>query len=194
MSELACDLLVLSGDWIPDNELAVTAGLPIDAGSMAPIVDTAGRTPKRAVFAAGNLVHPAETADIAALGGRHVAASVLDFLRAPEGWPLPATPIASADLRWITPQLVPQDRTLPARRRFVVRARDMASRAAVTIRQGESELWHGRAQLIPNRSASLPAEWLAAVDADEPVTVSITNQRRPDALRRVQDEVDAEVE
>jgi hypothetical protein len=38
------------------------------------------------VFAIGNLVHPAETADVCALDGRHVATSVLDFLTSGR-WP-----------------------------------------------------------------------------------------------------------
>jgi thioredoxin reductase len=56
-----CDTVVLTGDWIPDHELARSAGLTIDPGSRAPLVDTALRTSRPGVFAAGNLVHPVDT-------------------------------------------------------------------------------------------------------------------------------------
>ena len=70
-----CDTLILTGDWIPDHELARSAGLDIDPIGGVPLVDTALRTNRTGVFAIGNLVHPVDTADVAALDGRHVAAA-----------------------------------------------------------------------------------------------------------------------
>ena len=75
-----CDLLVFTGDWIPDHELARAAGLDMDPGTRGPVVDTALATSVPGVFAAGNLVHAAETADVAALGGRHAARGIAAFL------------------------------------------------------------------------------------------------------------------
>jgi thioredoxin reductase len=81
---LACDTLVVTGDWIADHELARLAGIEIDPGTRGPAVDTGLETSVKNVFAAGNLVHAAETADVAALGGRHAARHVAAALRAPE--------------------------------------------------------------------------------------------------------------
>ena len=75
-----CDTVVLTGDWIPDHELARSAGLDIDPGTQGPVVDTALRTSRPGVFAVGNLLHPVDTADIAALDGRHVADHVRAYL------------------------------------------------------------------------------------------------------------------
>ena len=69
-----CDLVIFTADWIPDHELAVMAGCELDPGSLGPLVDPALRTTRQGVFATGNLLHPAETADVCALDGRHVAA------------------------------------------------------------------------------------------------------------------------
>ena len=80
-----CDLVVFTGDWIPDHELARAAGLAMDPGTRGPAVDTALQTSVPGVFAAGNLVHAAETADIAALGGRHAARGIAAFLRGGRG-------------------------------------------------------------------------------------------------------------
>ena len=77
-----CDTLVFTGDWIPDHELARRAGLAMDPGTRGPVVDTRLETSAPGVFAAGNLVHAAETADIAALSGRHAARQIAAALGA----------------------------------------------------------------------------------------------------------------
>ncbi len=71
--EIDCDTVVFTGDWIPDHELARIAGVRMDAGTRGPAVDAALRTSRPGVFAIGNLLHPVDTADGAALDGRHVA-------------------------------------------------------------------------------------------------------------------------
>jgi thioredoxin reductase len=77
-----CDTVVFTGDWIPDHELARIAGLAMDPGTRGPAVDTTLETSAPGVFAAGNLVHAAETADIAALSGRHAARHIAAALAA----------------------------------------------------------------------------------------------------------------
>ncbi|WP_319453894.1 MULTISPECIES: NAD(P)/FAD-dependent oxidoreductase [unclassified Mycobacterium] len=115
-----CDTLVLTGDWVPDNELARTAGLDMDAHTLGPVVDTALRTSRTGVFAIGNLLHPVDTADVAALDGHHVADPVRDFL---SGKPSPSEGVrlcAEAPLRWISPGLVRPGDPAPARRRLLL--------------------------------------------------------------------------
>ncbi len=75
-----CEVVVFTGDWIPDHELARLAGLAMDPGTRGPAVDTTLATSLTGVFAAGNLVHAAETADIAALSGRHAARHIARYI------------------------------------------------------------------------------------------------------------------
>lgn len=75
-----CDTVVFTGEWIPDHELARTAGLDMDPGTLGPAVDPQLCTSVAGVFAAGNLVHPVDTADVAALDGVHVAEQVHRYL------------------------------------------------------------------------------------------------------------------
>ncbi len=97
---IACDTVVFSGDWIPDHELARNSGLPMLPGSKAPIVDAEWHTEQRGVFAIGNLIHPAETADVCALDGRAVAAHVMDWLTVGE-WPTKVEYIkVAAPIHW----------------------------------------------------------------------------------------------
>jgi thioredoxin reductase len=94
-----CETLVFTGDWIPDHELARAAGLAIDSGTRGPAVDTSLETSARNVFAAGNLVHAAETADVAALDGVHAARHIAAVLHSREDTAGPcanAPPLATA--------------------------------------------------------------------------------------------------
>jgi len=169
-----CDLVIFTADWVPDHELAVMAGCELDSGSLGPLVDPALRTTRPGVFAAGNLLHPAETADVCALDGRHVAAAVSAHLRGPGEWPSPVRLTARAPIAWVAPNLVLATGS-PPRGRFLLRSREFARRARLQVRQGGRELWSGRVgRLVPGRSSYIPAKWSAQVDPDGgPVVVAV---------------------
>lgn len=163
---LACDTVVFTADWIPDYELAVMAGLAMDAGTRGPVVDAALRTSRPGVFGAGNLLHGAETADVAALGGRHAGAAAAAYVSGRHGWPDARVPIVcEAPFSWISPNAVAPGAGAPPRRRFALRSSEFLSRPRIEIAQGDRTLWAGRlARLVPGRSASLPHAWTEAVD------------------------------
>ncbi len=165
---LACDTVVFTGDWVPDHELARLAGLTMDPGSRGPLVDQRLRTSTPGVFAAGNLLHGAETADVAALDGRHVAAAIRDHLA---GMPWPARPplplVCRPPLRWAAPGAVAPGAGAPPMGRFVLRTAELRGHARLEVRQGDRVLATSRAgRLVPNRSISLPAGWPPRVDPD----------------------------
>jgi thioredoxin reductase len=175
---VTCDTVVFTGDWIPDNELAVLAGLELDPGTRGPGVDTGLRTTRPGVFAAGNLLHAAEPADVAALSGRHVAASVSRWLAEREPWPEGQVPIVCRPpLRWISPNSVCLPIELPPRGRFVVRSATFFDRCEVQVAQDDRLLWSRRvAGLGPGRSRALPSAWIQNVDANGgPVAVAVAH-------------------
>jgi thioredoxin reductase len=183
-----CDTLVFTGDWIPDHELARTAGLLLDPGTRGPAVDTALETSAAGVFAAGNLVHAAETADIAALSGRHAARSIFALLGAPRAvgpgaagpgaagpralGPAAAGPgagrvpvRAEPPLRWISPNAIAGAAGSPPLGRFVLRSQEFRRLARLEVRQDGRLLDRSRpVRLIPGRPVHLNAAWLALVD------------------------------
>ena len=64
---VAVDVVVFTGDFIPDNELARLARLTDGPRHQGPRLRRRRRArASPGIFAAGNLVHPAETADVAA--------------------------------------------------------------------------------------------------------------------------------
>jgi NADPH-dependent 2,4-dienoyl-CoA reductase/sulfur reductase-like enzyme len=170
-----CDVVVFTADWIPDHELAVMAGCELDPGTRGPLVDPALRTARRGVFAAGNLLHPAETADVCALDGRHVAPAVAAFLRGSGEWPSHVRVTSRSPLAWVAPNLLLATEHPPPRERFLLRSREFVSRARLHVRQDGRELWSGRVgRLVPGRSAHIPAGWATAVDpVGGPVIVAV---------------------
>jgi NADPH-dependent 2,4-dienoyl-CoA reductase/sulfur reductase-like enzyme len=163
---VACDTIVFTGDWIPDHELAVAAGLELDPGTRGPRVDPSLRTTRPGVFAAGNLLQGAEPADIAALSGRHAAASVRAWLTRAEEWPARLVPIGcTPPLAWISPNGISPTNVAPWG--FALRATAFLRRPQVRIFQDGRLLWSGRVpRLGPGRSTSLPSSWITHVDPD----------------------------
>ena len=151
---LACDTVVFTGDWIPDHELARRGGLVMDPATRAPRVDGALRTSRPGVFAAGNLVHAAETADVAALGGRHAARAVAAFLAAA---PWPAAPpldvVCAPPLAWVSPSALDATGADLPPVGFVLRVASFCGPGTLVVRQGARVLWRRRhRRLVPNRS------------------------------------------
>jgi thioredoxin reductase len=172
---IECDTVVFTGDWIPDHELARRGGLVMDPQTRAPRVDCALRTSARGVFAAGNLLHGAETADVAARSGRHAAHSAHAFLtsgRWPEDAPLPVR--CDAPLLWASPSAIDPHSTLPPHGHFILRVGAPIPAAMVVARQGRRTLWRQRhRRLIPNLPIYVPAAWVADLDpGGEPLTFS----------------------
>ena len=159
-----CDTIVFTGDWIADHELARRHGVEIDRSSSGPVVDSSLRTTTPGVFAVGNLLHPAETADVCAIDGRHVAHSVLGTLHGVQ-WPGGGVPIeVDAPLTWVSPARI-TDASMPPRGRFVLRGSDFVRAPTLQVTQGEQVLWRGRRPwLVPTRPIYVPATWLDAVD------------------------------
>jgi thioredoxin reductase len=110
-----CDTVVFTGDWIPDHELARTGGLAMDPATRGPVVDAGLRTSRPGVFAVGNLLHPVDTADGAALDGRHVAAAVSNWLKNRDEAPKAVRIRTDGPLRWVAPQLVSAEGGVAAR-------------------------------------------------------------------------------
>lgn len=171
-----CDTVVLTGDWVPDHELAHAAGLDIDPGTLGPAVDTTLRTSRPGVYAIGNLLHPVDTADIAALDGRHVAEHVRAYLSGAGMTGGGVRLQAEAPLRWIAPGIIRPGDPSPARRRFLLWPDELVRVPTVIATQDGKVL--GRRRLpwpaSPGRVFRVPSSILNGVDFDGgAVTLSV---------------------
>ncbi len=178
VSELGCDLVILTADWAPEAELAVLAGASIDPGTHGPQVDLALRTDRPGLFAAGNAVQGAEPADAAALSGARVVPAVIDHL-AGRAWPASRVAvICEQPLQWISPNALGAPAGAPAR--FALRAHVELLHPLLAFVQDGRTLWRGRLpRVMPGRSARVPAGWSERVDArGGPVVARVISARR----------------
>ena len=79
------------------------------------MVDAGLRTSSPGVFAVGNLLHPVDTADGAALDGRHVATAVSRWLEHRDEPPKAVRIRTDGPFRWVAPQLVSPEGGVAAR-------------------------------------------------------------------------------
>jgi hypothetical protein len=158
---VAADTLIFTGDWIPEHETARLGGLALDAGTRGPGVDAGYHTSRRGVFAAGNLLRGAETADVAALEGRAAARQLHAYLQG-QPWPAAGLPlVAELPLAWICPNRVAPGDGAPA---FRFQSRAFVDGARLEVRQGDRVLHRQTfARLIVNESMALAGEWVTAV-------------------------------
>jgi len=161
-----CDVVVLTGDWIPDNELARVGGLDIAPGSLSPVVDASLRTSACGIFAIGNLVHPVDTADVAALDGRHVGAAVGRWLQRGITPPRGVVLKVEAPLRWISPSYMRPDDGNPARGRLLAWADEFVRIPVVEVRQDGRPVSRHRLPwpAAPGRVFRIPFSVLKGVD------------------------------
>ena len=80
-SVIACDTIVFTGNWIPDNELVRRGGFAIDSTYKSPIVSANAQIAGTMIYAVGNLVLPIKAADKCAVDARAVAKKVAASLR-----------------------------------------------------------------------------------------------------------------
>jgi len=163
-SRIACDTVVFTGDWIPDHELARRTGTTMTPAK-GPAIDASFRTSQEGVFAIGNLVHPAETADRCGLDGKAVADAVVTWLTR-RHWPeaVPAIEV-DAPLRWA------------AHTAAGITVRTAAfTRGRLQVEVDGAAVFTGRRRrFVPNRSIMLPRRALqpTATDASHRVVVRI---------------------
>ncbi|MFD9669367.1 pyridine nucleotide-disulfide oxidoreductase, partial [Rhodococcus sp. NPDC059968] len=128
------------------------------------------------VFAIGNLLHPVDTADIAALDGRHVTESVRSYLGGRPPVHDGVRILTDAPLRWISPGVLRPGDSAPARNRLLLWTDTLVRIPKIVVRQDgkviarKTLLWPAS----PGRVFRVPSSVLDKADTrGGPVTVSL---------------------
>jgi thioredoxin reductase len=171
-----CDTIVFTGDWIPDHELTRQGGIGMDLDTLGPAVDTALRTDRPGVFAIGNLIHPVDTADAAALDGAHVAAHVRDYLAGKHEIPAGVELRHGPEFKWVSPNRFQPGGPAPARGFLLAWPTSLHPRPTIVARQDGREI--GRVAtwwpVAPARVYRVPCRLLKdASPAGGPVSISV---------------------
>lgn len=78
--EYSCDTLILSVGLIPENDLALEAGIEMDPHTKGAVVDEHLQTRIPGIFAAGNVLHVHDLVDCVSLEAEQLAQSAADYL------------------------------------------------------------------------------------------------------------------
>jgi len=184
---VTCDTVIVTGDWIPDNELARLAGLELDPHTLGPIVDTSQATSTPGIYAIGNLTHPVDTADCAALDGRAIAQTVIEYLDGDAPAPAATTRVLPGEsLAWVSPGILKRG-IAPPRDRFLAWPREQIPYPTITVAQNGHTIacrtlpWPAS----PGRILRIPSSLLLAAHvSDDPITVDIHPTRHRRAILR----------
>lgn len=177
---VSVDTVVFTGDWIPDNELVRSAGLLVDASSRGPVVDGAGATSVAGVYAAGNLLHPGETADVAARRGAAVGVALARRLTHafPTARPHSVLIEARHPLLWSSPGRISAGQEGQASRSpggLIVCCAEFRRRPKLIVeQQGRLLGRYSVRQTVPNRLLHVPLRWAEQVDSGAgPVSIRL---------------------
>ncbi|MBP0579522.1 FAD-dependent oxidoreductase [Labrys sp. LIt4] len=181
---IGCDGVLFTGAFTPESALARLAGLPIDAGSGGPVVDAFGRTRDGAIFAAGNLLRPVETAGWCWAEARRIAGSIAHDLE--NGLPARQATIPlriGAGIKLILPQEIDRGgighadlpRALPE---LQLRLSERL-RGTLTLSAGGAVLWSRAIASGPERRILIPTARLAIPPAAAELTLQVVQSKAP---------------
>ena len=148
---LACDGVLLTGQFTPESSLFLLSAMGVDPGSRGPAVDQDGRSANPVYFAGGNVLRAVETGGWAFREGRSIGAALTEDL---------ANEPASGDLvrvsfddpiKLVVPSLLRRS-ALPtaAFRHFQLRFLRRA-RGLLHLSVDGRDIWHQRGQWLPER-------------------------------------------
>ncbi|MCR9121637.1 MAG: NAD(P)/FAD-dependent oxidoreductase [Phyllobacteriaceae bacterium] len=163
------DGVIVSGQFRPEAALLSGSHLAVDPRTGGPEIDQFGRCSDPAFFAAGNMLHPVETAGWCWREGRAVADAIADSLEARIGDRVNALRIADvADpLKYVVPQvIVPDRRPAPIDRLQMRLERPAHGRLVLRKTDGEMTVL-GAVDTRPERRITVPLEKLASAGPGE---------------------------
>ena len=167
-TSIECDTIVFTGNWIPEHEIARLGEIEIDGGTLGPQVDAHFRTSRRGVFAAGNLLHGAETADISALEGRSAASHIKNFLETSHWTPDSLPIMTEAPLSWVFPNNIARKDAVSIGQ-LSFRVGEVLKKSTIKVYQGsrllETQTFR---KLLPGNTYKLNARWMPDIEFDAP--------------------------
>ena len=165
VSSMACDTLVVTGQFLPDSALVLGTAIEAEPLTAAPVVDMSLETSQRNIFAAGNILRGADMHDLCALEARRAAGSILKRHRFPDHPQEDVISLkAQAPIRYVVPQRLTLDQAGKWNTSWfsagvsIQVARTM-KRATIEARCGAERIWrHTFSRLIANSRIPIPVE------------------------------------
>ncbi len=152
---VAADGVLVTGGFVPAAELIRCSHLALDPGSQGPLVDQFGRCSDPVYFAAGNILHPVETAAWSFFEGRAIGGAITDDLAGRLPAAAGGIDIVRGDaVRYVVPQRLSGSDSRAPLPRLQLRA-DRPVAGTLTVRADGRPIWHRSCALVPERRLTI---------------------------------------
>ncbi|MDA0986855.1 MAG: NAD(P)/FAD-dependent oxidoreductase [Bacteroidetes bacterium] len=156
-NEIQCDTLIVSGDFTPEVTLAINSNLAIDPATKGVFIDSMLQTDRKGIYACGNVLHGAETGDIAALEGRWAGGNAIRYLDHQMFEAQKIRISCESPIAWISPgNILSPSQTVPAFL-YTMHVNQRVRNAVVSARCNGEIIWKKNyGTLTPNRRIPVP--------------------------------------
>ncbi len=169
---IACDGVLFTGQFVPAAELIRASHLALDPDSGGPSVDLCGRLSDPAYFAAGNVLHPVETAAWCYSEGREAGELIADDLAGKLPSENTVAVTAGQGLAYVMPQRVSALSYEHAHEALQLRVK-MPVRGRLVLSSQGKHLWSRPITLRPERRYLLPISLIARYLGNPGLSLSI---------------------
>lgn len=172
--EIACDGVLLTGDFVPEASLIRGSHLTLDNFSQGPALDQFGRCSDPSYFAAGNIMRPVETAGWCFREGRRIARSIVDDL----GGRLPKAGddidvICGRGIKFVVPQNLVVASGPGGARYLEIRVASAVSGRLRVLTGRQKVLFEKTISALPERRILIPLQGFAARAEGNKIVVEI---------------------
>jgi len=173
-TDIACDGVILSGQFTPESSLARMGHLVVDSFTNGPLVDQWGRCSDPVYFATGNLLRPVETAGWSWNEGRQTGHWVADDLAGTLPRPEPGISLnITAPLKYVVPQQLSHGSGPGGMKNLQMRVTKPV-KGTLIARSGGGILMRRKVCLLPERRLLIPVADLLANATGGPIVFEIT--------------------
>jgi thioredoxin reductase len=177
-SKIACDGVILCGQFTPECTLARTGHLLVDPATNGPVVDQWGRCSDPSYFATGNLLRPVETAGWSWNEGRQTGLWVAQDLAGNLAGNLPdPTPVlslhVSGPLKYVMPQQITRAPGTPGMKNLQLRV-SRSVKGTLLARSGDAIIMRRKITLLPERRLLIPVADILAQATGDSIEFEIT--------------------
>ena len=175
---IECDGVLFSGQFTAEASLVRMSHITLDEHTWLPVVDQFGQCSDDAYFAAGNILHPVETAGWCWREGvtmaANIAASLLQSADQKERHRNTLKVLVVSEIiSYVTPQRLTQQQTLSTTGSFQLRFAKPAY-GMLSIKQNGKTLWSKKAAFLPHRRILIPFKALQKqLDFDQAKSLDI---------------------
>ncbi len=103
---IPCDTLLLSVGLIPENELTMSAGVPMDGVTKGAIVDQDRQTEVEGIFSCGNVLHVHDLVDYVSEEAEIAGKGAADYIKGQRGEELDITLRTDGKIRYTVPERI----------------------------------------------------------------------------------------